>query len=40
MLNSTLEAVEARQSEIMTKLDIHHVAGLVRHAIRIGLVPL
>ena len=40
MLNSTLEAVEIQQMEIMTKLDIHHVAGLVRHAIRIGLVPL
>lgn len=37
-LNLSVKTVEGHRGRIMAKLDVHHVAGLVRHAIRIGLV--
>ena len=32
------KAIEARRARLMDRLDIHDLAGLVRYAIRIGLV--
>jgi len=37
-LNLSVKTVEGHRGRIMAKLDVHHVAGLVRHAIKIGLV--
>ena len=37
-LQLSVKTVEGHRGRIMAKLDVHHVAGLVRHAIRIGLV--
>ncbi|MBZ5715540.1 MULTISPECIES: response regulator [Nannocystis] len=37
-LSLSVKTVEGHRGRIMAKLDVHHVAGLVRHAIRIGLV--
>lgn len=34
------KTVEAHRSRMMKKLDIHNIAGLVRYAIRIGLISL
>jgi two-component system response regulator NreC len=38
LLNLSVKTVEGHRGRIMAKLDVHHVAGLVRHAIKIGLV--
>jgi len=37
-LNLSIKTVEAHRGELMNRLDIHDVAGLVRFAIRTGLV--
>lgn len=37
-LSLSVKTVEGHRGRIMAKLDVHHVAGLVRHAIKIGLV--
>jgi DNA-binding NarL/FixJ family response regulator len=34
------KTVETYRAQIMERLDIHEVAGLVRYAVRVGLVPL
>ena len=39
-LNLSVKTVETYRSQIMEKLDIHDIAGLVRYAIRQGIVPL
>ncbi len=38
MLSLSVKTVEAHRSQIMERLGIHDLAGLVRYAIRIGLV--
>jgi DNA-binding NarL/FixJ family response regulator len=38
-LEISVKTVEAHRSQIMTKLGIHDVPGLVRYAMRVGLVP-
>lgn len=38
VLNISIKTAETHRSRIMEKLDIHQVAGLVRYAIRCGLV--
>jgi two-component system, NarL family, response regulator NreC len=38
LLNLTVKSVESYRSRIMDKLDIHQTAGLVRYAIRSGLI--
>lgn len=40
LLHISRKTVEAHRTELMKRLDIHHVAGLIRYAIRIGLVTL
>lgn len=37
-LHLSAKAAEARRSRLMDRLDIHDVAGLVLHAVRLGLV--
>jgi DNA-binding NarL/FixJ family response regulator len=37
-LKLSVKTVQAHRSRLMEKLDIHTIAGLTRHAIRIGLV--
>lgn len=37
-LKLSVKTVEGHRAELMRRLEIHDVAGLVRHAIRIGLV--
>jgi len=37
-MNVSAKAVEARRARLMERLDIHNLAGLVRYAIRLGLV--
>jgi len=37
-LNLSPKTVEAHRTELMERLGIHGVAGLVRYAIRVGLV--
>jgi len=37
-LDLSIKTVEAHRAQIMERLDIHEVAGLVRYAIRVGLV--
>lgn len=39
-LHVSPKAVESRRIRVMDRLDIHDVAGLVRYAIRMGIVPL
>lgn len=39
-LNLSVKTVETYRSQIMEKLDIRDIAGLVRYAIRQGIVPL
>ncbi len=39
MLNVSVKTVETHRAQLMEKLDIHEVAGLVRYAIRVGLIP-
>jgi DNA-binding NarL/FixJ family response regulator len=38
-LGISLKTVETHRSAMMSRLDIHQVAGLVRYAIRVGLLP-
>lgn len=38
VLKLSVKTVQAHRSRMMEKLDIHTIAGLTRHAIRIGLV--
>ena len=38
LLHLSVKTVEGHRARIMSKLDIHDVAGLVRYAIRVGLV--
>jgi DNA-binding NarL/FixJ family response regulator len=37
-LNISVKTVETHRAQLMERLDIHDVAGLVRYAVRIGLV--
>jgi DNA-binding NarL/FixJ family response regulator len=37
-LNISVKTVETHRMQLMERLDIHDIAGLVRYAIRIGLV--
>lgn len=37
-LNLSVKTVETHRAQLMERLDIHDVAGLVRYAIRVGLV--
>ena len=37
-LNLSVKTVDAHRTQLMRELDIHDIAGLVRYAIRIGLV--
>jgi DNA-binding NarL/FixJ family response regulator len=39
LLNLSAKTVEAHRAHLMVRLDIHDVAGLVRYAMRVGLVP-
>ena len=39
-LNISVKTVETHRSHLMDRLDIHDIAGLVRFAIRVGLVRL
>ena len=39
-LNISVKTVESHRTQIMRRLDIHDIVGLVRYAIRIRLVPL
>lgn len=39
-LSISVKTVETHRAQIMERLDIHDVVGLVRHALRIGLVNL
>jgi DNA-binding NarL/FixJ family response regulator len=39
-LSISVKTVETHRAQIMERLDIHDVVGLVRHALRIGLVRL
>ncbi len=38
-LNLSIKTIETHRSQLMDRLDIHDVAGLVRYAIRSGLIP-
>jgi len=40
LLEISAKTVETHRAQIMQRLDIHDIAGLVRHALRIGLVKL
>jgi len=40
ILNISFKTAESHRSRLMKKLDIHETAGLVRYAIRRGLLPL
>ena len=40
LLKVSVKTVEAHRAQLMARLDIHDVAGLVRYAMRVGLVPL
>jgi DNA-binding CsgD family transcriptional regulator len=37
-LGISTKTVETHRYRLMDRLNIHHVAGLVRHAVRLGLV--
>lgn len=39
MLNLSIKTVETHRTQLMDRLNIHDVPGLVRQAIRMGLVP-
>jgi len=39
-LDISTKTVETHRTHLMARLDIHHVATLVRYAIRLGMVPL
>ncbi len=38
ILNIAVKTVETHRTQMMTRLDIHDIAGLVRYAIRVGLI--
>ena len=38
MLEISVKTVETHRSQLMERLDIHDVAGLVRYAISVGLI--
>jgi DNA-binding NarL/FixJ family response regulator len=40
LLHINRKTVEAHRTELMRRLDVHNVAGLIRYAIRLGLVTL
>jgi DNA-binding NarL/FixJ family response regulator len=40
LLNISVKTVETHRAQIMERLDIHDIAGLVRYALRIGIVKL
>lgn len=39
LLNLSVKTVETHRTQLMERLNIHDVAGLVRYAVRIGLIP-
>jgi DNA-binding NarL/FixJ family response regulator len=39
LLGLSIKTVEAHRAQLMAKLDIHDVPGLVRYAMHVGLVP-
>jgi DNA-binding NarL/FixJ family response regulator len=39
-LNLSVKTVETHRSQLMERLDIHDVPGLVRFAMRVGLIQL
>jgi DNA-binding NarL/FixJ family response regulator len=38
-LNISIKTIETHRSQIMERLDIHDIPGLVRYAIRVGIIP-
>jgi DNA-binding CsgD family transcriptional regulator len=38
-LDVSVKTIEADRAQLMERLGIHNVAGLVRYAMRVGLVP-
>jgi DNA-binding NarL/FixJ family response regulator len=39
LLNLSVKTIETHRTQLMDRLNIHDVPGLVRHAMRMGLVP-
>jgi len=39
LLGLSIKTIEAHRAQLMARLDIHDVPGLVRHAMHLGLVP-
>jgi len=39
ILGMSIKTVETHRTQLMARLDVHDVTGLVRYAIRVGLVP-
>ena len=39
ILGTSTKTVETHRTQLMARLDVHDVTGLVRYAIRVGLVP-
>ena len=39
LLGLSIKTVEAHRAQLMARLDIHDVPGLVRYAMHLGLVP-
>lgn len=39
ILGMSIKTVETHRTQLMSRLDVHDVTGLVRYAIRVGLVP-
>ena len=39
LLGVSVKTIEAHRAQLMERLGIHNVAGLVRYAMRVGLVP-
>jgi DNA-binding NarL/FixJ family response regulator len=39
-LNISVKTVETHRAQIMDRLNIHDIAGLVRYALRVGMVRL
>ena len=37
-LNLSVKTIETHRSQLMDRLDIHDVAGLVRYAMRMGII--
>jgi DNA-binding NarL/FixJ family response regulator len=40
LLNISVKTVDTHRTQLMDRLDIHDVAGLVRYAIKTGLVTI